>query len=378
MSEPQILSRGPVGATRSPIGATLRRLALPVLGTAVVLAGIALTSSSWTAWLGDASVQTTDDAVIQADISHLAARIAGNVLRMGVTDYQRVHAGDLLVEIDPADFQAQVAQAEATLAGAVAALANLENQKALQEAAIATAVAQRDAALAQQVVTQKERDRQVALLTGGVAGTRQLVEQATAAFGKAMADLHAAEAVIVAQRRQLDVLNGQGAQLLAAKQAAEAALQTAQLQLSYTRIVAPYDGMVGARQVQVGNYVTPGTALIPLVPLPLVYVMANYRETQLTHIAIGQPAEVTVDMFPGVVLRGHVDRTSPASGSTFSLLPPDNATGNFTKVVQRIPVRIALDPDQPLIDRLRPGSSVVASIRIRKDGVEPTPSVPGR
>lgn len=357
---------------KSPtVGATLRRLVLPVLGTVVVLAGVTMVSSHWTTWLGDETVQTTDDASIQANISHLSARVAGNILRLGVTDYQRVHAGDLLVEIDPADFQAAVAQAEAALAGATATLQNLQNQKSLQEAAIATAVAQRDAAEAQRVVTQKERDRQVTLLGGGIAGTRQLVEQATAAYDKAMADLHAAEAAIVAQRRQLDVLNGQGAQLLAAQQAAAAALQTARLQLGYTRIVAPYDGMVGARQVQLGDYVTPGTALIPLVPLPLVYITANYRETQLTHIEVGQRAEVTVDMFPGAVLRGRVDRLAPASGSTFSLLPPDNATGNFTKVVQRIPVRIALDPDQPLIDRLRPGSSVVASIHVREATVAP-------
>jgi len=364
---------------RSPtFGATARRLALPVLGTALVLAGVAVASTHWTTWLGDGAVQTTDDASIQANISHLSARVAGNVLRLGVTDYQRVRAGDLLVEIDPADFEAAVAQAEAALAGATATLANLENQKALQEAAIATAVAQRDAALAQRVVTQKERDRQATLLAGGLAGTRQLVEQATAAYDKATADLQAAEAAIVAQRRQLDVLNGQGAQLLAAQRAAEAALRTARLQLGYTRIVAPYDGMVGARQVQLGDYVTPGTALIPLVPLPLVHVTANYRETQLTHIALGQRAEVTVDMFPGAVLRGRVDRLAPASGSTFSLLPPDNATGNFTKVVQRIPVRIALDPGQPLIDRLRPGSSVVVAIHVRETAAAAAPPAAGR
>lgn len=356
----------------------LRRLALPVLGTLVVLAGVAMVSSHWTNWLGNEAVQTTDDAVIQANISHLSARVAGNILRLGVTDYQRVRAGDLLVEIDPADFQAQLAQAEAALAGATATLDNLQNQKALQEAAIAATVAQRDAALAQRVVTEKERDRQVTLLSGGIAGTRQQVERATAAYDKATADLQAAEAAIVAQRRQLDVLNGQGAQLLAARRAADASVQMARLQLGYTRIVAPYDGMVGARQVQLGDYVTPGTALIPLVPLPFVYVTANYRETQLTHIAVGQRAEVTVDMFPGAVLRGRVDRLSPASGSTFSLLPPDNATGNFTKVVQRIPVRIVLEPGQPLIDRLRPGSSVIASIHVRDDAPAGTPAEPDR
>src|SRR5262249_7668892 len=167
-----------------------------------------------------------------------------------------------------------------------------------------------------------------------------------------------------AQRRQLNVLNGQHALLSANVLAAEAALTTARLRLGYTRIVAPFDGVVGERRVNEGDYVNVGTMLIAVVPRPNVHVVANYKETQLTHVVPGQPVEVTVDMFQGAVLRGRVARLSPASGSSFALLPPDNATGNFTKVVQRIPVRIEFEPRQPLVEQLRPGMSVVTRIQV--------------
>ena len=237
-----------------------------------------------------------------------------------------------------------VAQAEANVAAARAALDNLENQKAHQRAAIAQAEAQRLSALARVLETRQERERQDTLLRGGVAGTRQRLEQATAAHDTASAALAASEATIEAQRRQLDVLNGQEGLLSAKLRAAQADLATARLRLGYTRIVAPFDGVVGERRVQESDYVDVGTNLIAVVPLPNVYVVANYKETQLAHVTPGQPVEVTVDMFPGTVLHGRVARLSPASGSTFALLPPDNATGNFTKVVQRIPVRIEFDP----------------------------------
>jgi membrane fusion protein (multidrug efflux system) len=296
-------------------------------------------------------------------MTQLSTRVSGNVLRVAVEDFQRVRAGELLMEIDPADYDAAAAQAQASVAAAQATLDNLENQKALQRASIAQAEAQRLAAQAHELQTRLEQVRQDDLLRGGLAGTRQRLEQATADHETAIATRRASDATIDAQRRELDVLTGRQAELKAGLLAAQAALRTAQLRQGYTRIVAPFDGIVGQRQVQEGDYVNIGSNLIAVVPLPNVYVIANYKETQLTNVAPGQSVDVTVDTYPGLVLRGRVARLSPASGATFSLLPPDNATGNFTKVVQRIPVRIEFDPGQPELERLRPGMSVVTRIR---------------
>ena len=182
--------------------------------------------------------------------------------------------------------------------------------------------------------------------------------------------MRASRAVIAAQRHQLEVLSGTKKQRAADVDAAKATLAAAKLKLGYTKIVAPFDGVVGERQVQPGDYVNIGTNLITVVPLPNVYVIANYKETQLTRVRPGQPVEITVDSFPNEKLHGRVERIAPASGSQFALLPPDNATGNFTKVVQRIPVRIQLDDNQPLLQRLLPGMSVVTSIHTDDAGGE--------
>lgn len=341
-----------------------RRLVIPLTAIGVVVTLVAATSDRWNAWQGSAVVQVTNNAMVRAEMTRLSARVSGNVLRVGVSDFQRVKAGDLLLEIDPEDYEAAVAQVQANVTAAKAVLANLENQKALQRGVIAQAEAQRLSALARLEETLQERERQSVLLRGRVS-TPQKVEQATSAYDTARATLTASEATIEAQRRQLDVLNGQEGVLAANLRAAEAALRAAELRLGHTRIVAPFDGVVGERHVQEGDYVNIGTQLIAVVPLPAVYVTANYKETQLTHVAPGQPVEITVDTFPDAVLRGRVARLSPASGSTFALLPPDNATGNFTKVVQRIPVRIEFDGGQPLVEQLRPGMSVVTHIRVK-------------
>jgi len=344
----------------------LRRLTIPVTAVVGAAALVILTTIRWDAWIGAAAVQTTDNATVHAETSRLSARVSGNVRRVVVQDFQRVKADQLLMEIEPADYDAMVAQAEARTAAARADLDNLDNKKAHQRAVIAQAEAQRQSALARELETRQELERQDQLLRGGVAGTRQRLEQATAAHETASAALAATAATIEAQRSQLEILNGDENLLRARLSASEADLTTAQLRLGYTRILAPFDGVVSARLVQEGNYVNVGTNLIAVVPLPNVYVVANYKETQLTHVAPGQPVDVTVDTFSGVVLRGRVERLSPASGSTFALLPPDNATGNFTKVVQRIPVRIAFDPGQPLLEQLRPGMSVVTHIRVAR------------
>ncbi|MGJ5207780.1 HlyD family secretion protein [Bradyrhizobium sp. HKCCYLR20261] len=338
------------------------RLGIPLLAVLVALAFVALATSRWNAWTGNATTQTTNDAYVRADMTQLSSRVAGEVLKVAVSDFQRVKAGDLLIQIDPADYEAQVAQAEANVEAAQAALDNLSNQVELQYATIAQAEAQQVSAGAAEVQARQEEERQQSL-SQSEAGTKQRLEQATAAYAKAQADVRASRAVIAAQRHQLEVLTGTKKQRGADLAGAKAALAAARLKLGYTRITAPFDGVVGQRQVQTGDYVNIGSSLIAVVPLPQVFVIANYKETQLTHVAPGQPVDVTVDSFPGETLHGRVERIAPASGSQFALLPPDNATGNFTKVVQRIPVRIALDADQKLLSRLLPGMSVVTHIR---------------
>src|SRR5262249_33391734 len=322
------------------------RFTIPLFAVIVALAFVAVATLRWNEWTGSARVQTTDDAYVRADLTRLSSRVAGEVLSLAVNDFQRVKAGDLLVQIDPADYAAQVDQAEAAVAAAQAALDNLSNQVELQYATIAQAEAQQVAAAAQEVEAREEQERQQTL-SQTEAGPRQRLEQATAALAKADADVRASRAVIAAQKHQLEVLSGTKKQRAADLEGAKATLAAAKLKLGYTKIVAPFDGVTGEREVQPGDYVNIGTNLVNVVPLPNVSVIAKYKEPQLTRVQPGQPVDLTVDSFPHERLRGRVERISPASGSQFALLPPDNATGNFTKVVQRIPVRIALDKDQP-------------------------------
>ncbi len=338
------------------------RFAIPLFAVLAAFGFIALATLRWDAWVGNATVQTTNDAYVRAELTRLSSRVAGEILTVAANDFQRVKAGDLLIQIDPADYQAQVAQAEASVAAAQAALDNLSNQVELQYATIAQAEAQQVSAAAQEVEAKQEQERQQSL-SQTESGTRQKFEQATAAYAKAQADVRASRAVIAAQRHQMEVLAGTKKQRAADVLGAQAALASARLKLGYTKIVAPFDGVVGERQVQPGDYVNVGSNLINVVPLPNVYVMANYKETQLTRVKPGQSVDITVDSFPNEKLHGRVERVSPASGSQFALLPPDNATGNFTKVVQRVPVRIELDKNQPLLERLLPGMSVVTNIR---------------
>ena len=358
----------------------------------LLAAGLLFTiTHNWNAWVGGAAKQTTDDAYLHADVTPLSTKISGVVANVNVSDYQHVRAGDLLVQVKDDDYQAQVAQADAGVAAAKAAIENNRRQKQLQQAKIDRAIAgvgqaQAEISAAQGGIeaaqadlnrTLPERQRQETLIATGSA-TRQKVEQAVAeeersraqlvsrqaGLDQAKATLASSESGVNAERRGLAVLESQDAQLRADFAAKEAALDVARANLAYTRIVAPTDGMVGERKARPGQMVSPGTQVISLVEDD-VWVQANYKETQLTHIAVGDAAEIKVDSFPGIVLRGKVSNVSPASGSEFSLLLPDNATGNFTKVAQRIPVKITLDSDNRLAGKLRPGMSVVATIRTR-------------
>jgi membrane fusion protein (multidrug efflux system) len=336
---------------------TFVRLAFLVAAGVIVV----LFATQWDRWVGLAVRQVTDDAYVRGDITPLSAKVEGYVRRVPVDDFQRVKAGDLLIEIEDDDYRARVAQAEADLLGAEAAVDNLKARKAAQHAQVAEAENAIKATQADVERTRLEAARQQALLATTF-GTRQRVEQADAEAARFAATLARNQAELEAERRQLAVLDTQETQLRADVKAKKAALDLAKINLGYTRISAPVNGMVSERGVRDGQYVHAGTQVISVVPLDNVWVVANYKETQLTHVAIGQRAEIRVDTFPGITVNAIVDSIAPASGSQFSLLPPDNATGNFTKVVQRIPVKLRIAPDNPLAGKLRPGMSVIATI----------------
>jgi membrane fusion protein (multidrug efflux system) len=355
----------PRARRRTWFGTTLVRLA--VLLTAGVI--VVLFTTQWDRWVGLSVRQVTDDAYVRGDITPLSAQVQGYVRRVLVDDFQRVKQGELLVEIEDDDYRTRVAQAEADLLGGQAAIEYLKAQKAAQHAQVAEADGAIAATQADVERTRLEAARQRTLLATTF-GTRQKVEQADAEAQRFAATLARSQAAFDAQRRQLAVLDTQESQLRAETKAKQAMLDLAKINLGYTRIVAPVDG-ISERGVRDGQDVHSGSQVITVVPLDNVWVVGNYKETQLTRIAIGQHAEIRVDTFPGVVVNATVDSIAPASGAQFSLLPPDNATGNFTKVVQRIPVKLRIAPDNALAGRLRPGMSVVTTIL-----TDTTPAMP--
>lgn len=349
-----------------PVGERRRAMAnllVPLLIVVVVGGLVTVSSSRWDMWTANSNTQTTDNAYIRAEISKLSARVSGNVRSMTADDFQSVKAGDMLIEIDPKDYQAKVNQAKATLDAAVAQLSNLSNQEILQQTAIQQSQAQLLVANTNAELAQQEADRQTSLLKSG-SGTQQKSDQATSQARATSATTVASQAAVNSAKAQLLVTSGQRDQLKANVDGARAALDAAELSLSYTKIYAPFDGVVSERQVHIGDYVTVGSNMVTLVPLPQVYVVANFKETQLMNMKPDQAVSLTVDALPGKQFNGHVTRIAPASGSQFALLPADNATGNFTKVVQRIPVRIDLDNNQAGLDSLRPGMSSVVSVAV--------------
>ncbi|WP_448956144.1 HlyD family secretion protein [Labrys neptuniae] len=319
-------------------------------------------AGNWNRWTGSARLAVTDNAFIVGDVTPLSARVSGYIKEVPIRDYQAVEAGDLIAEIDPSDYQAQLALAQANLAAAEASLANVANQKNVQNALIRQAGANIDAASADVRRYQLEATRQRDLLKTGTAGTQQSVEQADANAQRSLAQKALYEAQLDQQKALLTGLDVQEQQVKAQIKAAEAQVTLAGNNLNYTKIRSPAKGLVGQRQVRPGQFANVGTQVIAVVPLPNIWVVANYKETQMTNIRLGQRAHVTVDAFPDLSLTGRVEAWSPGTGSTFALLPPDNATGNFTKVVQRIPVKIALDPNPALGTLIRPGMSVVATV----------------
>ena len=325
-----------------------------------------LVTTRWNRWESNARRQTTDDAYLQSDLTPVAAKVSGYVRSMPVQDFERVRAGQLLVQIVDDDYKATVDQLSASVRAAAATVEALKAQRSLQGANIEAAKATIAATTAN--LDQNDRDlaRQHRLLETGSSST-EASEKLQTTHAQLSALLAQNRAQELAAARQLDVLGAQEAQAEATLAAQKASLEVAKINLGYTSIVAPQDGVIGQRQVKPGQFVPVGGQVTSLTPLPNVWVIANFKETQLTHMAVGQKAEVSVDTFPGRTLKGHVLAFAPGSGQQFSLLPPDNATGNFTKVVQRVAVKILIDDADGLTDKLRPGMSVVATVATRED-----------
>jgi membrane fusion protein (multidrug efflux system) len=366
---------------------TKRAILVPVavLGIASIL--FLLIRSYWTKGESGAGVQKTDDAYVRADQTPLSTRISGTVRRVTVGDYQTVKAGQLLVELEDADYQAMLKETEAALDAAKAEYTSNQDAKRAADASIVAAqsgIEQAQAAVAavhagidatQANVAQAESEfaRQQALLNNKAA-TKQQFEQAQAArlsvvaslqghqadLAKAQAAMASAQAALAGAKQQRSTLDAKNAGLLAQIEAKKAAITVAQVNLSYTKIFAPSDGSVGEFRVHPGQLVGVGVQIVNLVQSG-VWIQANYRETQLGQVRQGDGADVQIDALPSTYFHGHILDVAPASGSQFALLPPDNATGNYTKVVQRIPVKIVLD-QTPEVAALRPGFSAEVAI----------------
>ena len=311
-----------------------------------------------------ASSQSTKDAYVQADFTFVAPQIAGKVDQVFVEENQQVKAGDLLATIDDRDFVVAVDAAKAQVSGANASVASLEARLTQQQNAIHQAQAAVAMDKAELVLARANHERYRNLAADG-SGTVQAMQQAQSQLNIRLASQEKNQAGLKAAQQQVAILQAELEKTKAALAQAQAAQAAAELKLSYTRITAPVDGTVGQKSVRVGAFVNTGTPLLAIVPLDAVYIQANYRETQLAHIQIGQTVDIKVDALPGATLKGTVESLGPASGVSYSAIAPHNATGNFTKIVQRLPLRIRVDSGQPEANKLRVGMSVVPTIQTR-------------
>jgi membrane fusion protein (multidrug efflux system) len=348
--------------TTEPAPRPWRRIALIAAGILVV-AGLII----WLIYyllVGQYFV-STDDAYIGADSTIIAPKITGYVTNVFVKNNQSVHAGQLLITIDNRDYKTALAGAKADIQAAQGAILSDRAQLALQQATIAAAAATVEGDKAKLQFAQAN-DRRYASLTASGATTQQNSEQASTESQSAKAQLDADNAALLGANLQVNVLNAALSQATASLAQAAARAQQAALDLSHTAVRAPFNGVVGNKTVALGDYLQPGTEIMAIVPLNQVYVTANYKETQLGGVRPGQHVDIIVDTFPGLKVTGLVDSISPSSGQEFALLPPDNATGNFTKIVQRVPVKIDIYLNHNLIGKLLPGMSVEPSIDTRK------------
>jgi membrane fusion protein (multidrug efflux system) len=360
---PQALQK-PVGGLKTKRRFTLRRLGGL---TAAIIAVVALSYYGWRYWTVGRFEESTDDAYVQADSTIVAPKVSGYLSEVLVDDNQPVKAGQPLARIDDRDYQTALAQARANVAAAQADIDNLNASLKEQQAVIAQARATIEADKPNLTFLQQDYQR-YSLLAKEQSGTVQAAQQALSKRDIAQATLEHDTASLDAAERQSSVLQTQLSKANAVLAQDQALQRQAELNVGYTNIVAPIDGVVGNRTLRVGQYVQAGTQLMAVVPLASTYVVANFEETQLADIRPHEPVDIAVDTYSGKTVRGHVDSIAPASGQEFALLPPDNATGNFTKIVQRIPVKIAIDRNDPLRGDLRPGMSVTATVNIKPDG----------
>ncbi|MDE1991083.1 MAG: HlyD family secretion protein [Rhizobiaceae bacterium] len=348
-------------AAEAPRGKAGPKIVKRAVIAAALLAGVAFAADyGHHYWTIGRFIESTDDAYVKADYTTVAPKISGYIADVLVNDNDHVKAGQLLARVDDRDYRSALAQAQADVKASEAAINNLDAQIALQQSLIDQAKATVVATQATLTFAEADSQRSQNLIRNG-AGTTQRAEQSQSARDQAAAALQRDQAALVAEQKKIAVLQTQHDQAVAQRDRSAAVAHQAELNLSYTEIVAPVDGTVGARTLRVGQFVTSGTQLMAVVPLNAVYVVANFKETQLTYVRPGQPVDIKVDSFPDAAIKGHVDSVSPASGLEFSLLPPDNATGNFTKIVQRIPVKITID-DAKLAGLLRSGMSVEPDI----------------
>jgi len=325
-----------------------RRQLLLALTAVVLVAGVGY-GTYW--YAVGRHFESTNDAYLGADSVTVAPKVAGYVAELKVQDNQRVKAGDVLARIDPRDYQTALDSATADLESARATAANIDAQLEEQQSTIAQA----QAAV---VFSEQERKRYADLARTGV-GTAQRQQQTEADLAQRRAALSAAKA-------HVDVLQTQRRQAEAAIAAKTAALEQAKINLDQTTLTAPVDGVVGDRTVRQGQLVQAGTRLMSVVPTQNIYLVANFKETQTGRMAPGQTVTIAIDSYPDHPIKGTVDSLAPGTGAQFALLPPENATGNFTKIVQRVPVKILLDAKNPLTSRLRPGLSVTATVDIHE------------
>jgi membrane fusion protein, multidrug efflux system len=340
-------------------GLKFGRKTLAVSGMALIVAlGGAWYGHEW--WTVGRFIESTDDSYVGGDITVIAPKVAGFIAEVAITDNQPVHAGDLLVRLDDRDYRAALAKAEGSVASAQAALANLDASRHLQDAVIAQARAE--------VATTDAEAARTQLASEQFASTQRF-QQADADHKKGLAASDKSRAVLAAAQRQLDVIDTAKQQAQATLAQAMADRDLAALNLSYTEIRAPIDGTVGNRSAHPGAFAAVGSQLMSLVPARGLWVDANFKESQLAAMQPGLKATIKADVLPGEIFHGHVLSLAPATGAEFSVLPPENATGNFTKIVQRVPVRILLDGDASALGRLRPGLSVTAAVDMR-DGAK--------
>lgn len=367
-TEPTVVPTSPpegvLPAAPAPVSRRKLNLRKLLLAGVAVAALAGATSYGYDYWTVGRFLVSTDDAYVKADNTTIAPKVSGYLDRVLVGDNEHVKVGQVLARIDDRDFRVALDQAKADVAAATATVTSKQAQLDVQQAVIAAGKATINVDTAAKTFAQQENKRYTDLAKTGY-GSVQNAQQAQARDAGADAAIARDNANLASALKQVDLLKAEIAQATAAAARAAALQRQAELNLGYTTIVSPIDGVVGNRTLRVGQYVQAGTQLMSIVPTDGAYVVANFKETQLTHVRAGQAVEIEVDTFPGQVVRGHVDSIAPASGQEFALLPPDNATGNFTKIVQRIPVRIALDAGTAPAIALRPGMSVIPTIATR-------------